>query len=164
MTLSSLHWVVNWPVFTINITYVQVWSKSDQRWLRKTLHKQTNRDTDTTKIMVTWPWTKTLAVFAVTPANTLDRTRSPFIQSWCPWSRVANLYHQRHLFSKTSGDKWHRYALPATQPLKESQNTHANQWNHPLDQILSCTTIRIRREGALLFLSRRQYHKHVDKI
>ena len=29
-------------------------SKSDRRRLRKTLHKQT----DTTKIMVTWPWTK----------------------------------------------------------------------------------------------------------
>ena len=44
------------------ITYVQVWSKSDQRRQRKTLYKQTNkqtdRQTDTTKIMVTWPWTK----------------------------------------------------------------------------------------------------------
>ena len=44
-----------------HITYVQVWSKSDQTRLRKTLHKQTNRQidkqTDTTKIMVTWPWT-----------------------------------------------------------------------------------------------------------
>jgi len=38
-----------------HITYVQVWSKSDQRWLRKTA--QTNRQTDSTKIMVTWPWT-----------------------------------------------------------------------------------------------------------
>jgi len=41
--------------------HVLVWSKSDQRRLRKTLHKQTdrqtNRQTDTTKIMVTWPWT-----------------------------------------------------------------------------------------------------------
>jgi len=27
-----------------------------RRRLRKTLHKQTNRQTDTTKIMVTWPW------------------------------------------------------------------------------------------------------------
>jgi len=33
-----------------HITYVQVWSKSDQRRLRKTLH---SRQTDTTKIMVT---------------------------------------------------------------------------------------------------------------
>ena len=46
------------------ITYVQVWSKSDQRRLRKTLHKQTDkqtnrRQTDTTKIIVTWPWTNT---------------------------------------------------------------------------------------------------------
>ena len=44
-----------------HITYVLVWSKSDQRRLRKTLHKQTNRQTDkpteTTKIMVTWLWT-----------------------------------------------------------------------------------------------------------
>jgi len=32
-----------------------VWSKSDQRRLRKTLHKQTDKQTDTTKIMVTWP-------------------------------------------------------------------------------------------------------------
>jgi len=39
-------------------TYVQVWSKSDQRRLRKTLHKQTDKPTDTTKIMVTWLWTK----------------------------------------------------------------------------------------------------------
>jgi len=42
-----------------HITCILVWSKSDQRWLRKTLHKQTNkqtdRQTDTTKIMVTWP-------------------------------------------------------------------------------------------------------------
>ena len=29
-----------------HITYVQVWSKLDQRRLRKTLHKQTNRQTD----------------------------------------------------------------------------------------------------------------------
>ena len=45
-----------------HITYVLVWSKSDQRRLRKTLHKQTDRQTDrqmtdTTKIMVTWPRT-----------------------------------------------------------------------------------------------------------
>ena len=40
-----------------HVTCVLVWSKSDQRRLRKTLHKQTNRQTDTTKIMVTWPWT-----------------------------------------------------------------------------------------------------------
>jgi len=39
------------------ITYVQVWSKSDQRRPRKTLHKQTDGQTDTTKIMVTRPWT-----------------------------------------------------------------------------------------------------------
>jgi len=36
-----------------HVTCVLVWSKSDRRRLRKTLHKQT----DTTKIMVTWPWT-----------------------------------------------------------------------------------------------------------
>jgi len=29
-----------------HITYDQVWSKSDQRRLRKTLHKQTNRQTN----------------------------------------------------------------------------------------------------------------------
>jgi len=29
-----------------HITYVLVWSKSDQRWLRKTLHKQTDRQTN----------------------------------------------------------------------------------------------------------------------
>ena len=40
-----------------HITCVLVWSKSDQRRLRKTLHKQTDKPTDTTKIMVTWPWT-----------------------------------------------------------------------------------------------------------
>ena len=39
------------------ITCVQVWSKSDQRWLTITLHKQADKQTDTTKIMVTWPWT-----------------------------------------------------------------------------------------------------------
>jgi len=42
-----------------HVTYVLVWSKSDQRRLRKTLHKETDRQTDTTKIMVTWPWTNT---------------------------------------------------------------------------------------------------------
>ena len=45
-----------------HITYVLVWSKSDQRRPRKTLHTQTNKQTDkptdTTKIMVTWLWTK----------------------------------------------------------------------------------------------------------
>jgi len=45
-----------------HVTCVLVWSKSDRRRLIKTLHKQTNRQTDrqtdTTKIMVTWPWTK----------------------------------------------------------------------------------------------------------
>ena len=40
-----------------HITYVLVWSKSDQRRLRKTLHKQTDSQTDTAKIMVTRPWT-----------------------------------------------------------------------------------------------------------
>ena len=30
-------------------------SFADQRRLRKTLHKQTDRQTGTTKIMVTWP-------------------------------------------------------------------------------------------------------------
>ena len=39
------------------ITCVQVWSKSDQRRLTITLHKQADKQTDTTKIMVTWPWT-----------------------------------------------------------------------------------------------------------
>ena len=34
------------------MTYVQVWSKSDQRRLRKTA--QTNKPTDSTKIIVTW--------------------------------------------------------------------------------------------------------------
>jgi len=34
-----------------HITYVLVWSESDQRRLRKTLHKQTDKPTDTTKIM-----------------------------------------------------------------------------------------------------------------
>jgi len=36
-----------------HVTCVLVWSKSDRRRLKITLHKQT----DTTKIMVTWPWT-----------------------------------------------------------------------------------------------------------
>jgi len=40
-----------------HVTYAQVSSKSDQRRLRKTLHKQTDKPTDTTKIMATWPWT-----------------------------------------------------------------------------------------------------------
>jgi len=40
-----------------HVTCVIVWSKSDRRRLRKSLHKQTDRQTDTTKIMVTWPWT-----------------------------------------------------------------------------------------------------------
>ena len=40
-----------------HVTCVLVWSKSDRRRLRKTLHKQTDKQTDTTKIMVTWPWT-----------------------------------------------------------------------------------------------------------
>jgi len=40
-----------------HVTCVLVWSKSDRRWLRKTLHKQADKQTDTTKIMVTWPWT-----------------------------------------------------------------------------------------------------------
>jgi len=39
-------------------TYVLLWLKSDQRRLRKTLHKQTDKPTDTTKITVTWPWNK----------------------------------------------------------------------------------------------------------
>ena len=38
-----------------HVTCVLVWSKSDQRRLRKKLHKQTDKQTDTTKIMVTWP-------------------------------------------------------------------------------------------------------------
>jgi len=42
-----------------HVTCVLVRSKSDQRRLRKTLHKQTDKQTDTTKIMVTWPWTNT---------------------------------------------------------------------------------------------------------
>jgi len=46
-----------------HITYVLVWSKSDQRRLRKTRHKQTNRQTDITKIIVTWPWTNTLQIW-----------------------------------------------------------------------------------------------------
>ena len=46
-----------------HITYVLVWSKSDQRQLRKTLHKQTDKPRDTTKIMVTWLWTKKLNEF-----------------------------------------------------------------------------------------------------
>ena len=41
-----------------HITRILVWSKSNQRRLRKTLHKQTDKQTDTTKIMVTWLWTK----------------------------------------------------------------------------------------------------------
>ena len=40
-----------------HVTCVLVWSKSGRRRLRKTLHKQTDKQTDTTKIIVTWPWT-----------------------------------------------------------------------------------------------------------
>ena len=40
-----------------HITYVLVWLKSDQRRLKKIC---TNKQTDTTKIMVTWPWTNYL--------------------------------------------------------------------------------------------------------
>jgi len=38
-----------------HVTCVLVLSKLDRRRLRKTLHKQTDKHTDTTKIMVTWP-------------------------------------------------------------------------------------------------------------
>jgi len=55
-----------------HITHVLVWSKSDQRRLRKTQHKQTNRQThkptDTTKIMVTWPRTNKNSTFLAAPA------------------------------------------------------------------------------------------------
>ena len=46
-----------------HITHFLVWSKSDQRRLRKTLHKQTDKQTDTTKIMVTWPWTNKTCLY-----------------------------------------------------------------------------------------------------
>jgi len=46
-----------------HVTCVLVWSKSDRRRLRKTLHKQTDKQTHTTKIMVTWPWTKNVIHF-----------------------------------------------------------------------------------------------------
>jgi len=40
-----------------HIAYVLVWSKSDKDgWEKLCTNKQTDKPTDTTKIMVTWPW------------------------------------------------------------------------------------------------------------
>jgi len=69
-----------------HVTCVLVWSKSDRRRLKKKLHKQTDKQTDTTKIMVTWPWT-----------NTVGKSSS----SWLWNSYVLTLLHPPH-FSTTS--------------------------------------------------------------
>jgi len=57
------------------MTCVLVRSKSDQRRLRKTLHKQTNRQTDTTKIMVTWPWTNYYLITNIEKLWTISEER-----------------------------------------------------------------------------------------
>ena len=67
-----------------HITYILVWSKSDQRRLRKTLHKQTDKPTDTTKIMVTWPWTKTAGVYVQVRNSSGDEGYIPTLSCVIP--------------------------------------------------------------------------------
>jgi len=55
-----------------HVTYVLVWSKSDRRRLRKTLHKQTNRQTD---IQTLQKWTnKCRTWFAISTLARIRRT------------------------------------------------------------------------------------------
>ena len=79
-----------------HITYVLVWSKSDQRRLRKTLHKQTNKQrdkpTDTTKIMVTWPWTNIpQSLWRIANVSSDLRLPSPTQHCHCRYSLPALL-------------------------------------------------------------------------
>jgi len=76
----ATHWTYLQTLGDTTITCVLVWSKSDQRRLRKTLHKQTDKQTDTTKIMVTWPWTNT----AIHTVHTLFVWQASFgFFLWC---------------------------------------------------------------------------------
>jgi len=69
-----------------HVTCVLVWSKSDRRRLRKTLHKQTDKQTDTTKIMVTWPWTKNPGTLKMTNRG-ISKCRS----TWAEDSSLCRL-------------------------------------------------------------------------
>jgi len=65
---------------------MQVSSKSNQRQLRKTLHKQTSKPTDTMKIMVTWPWTKKLTRILQNSASvktSFRRSVDCVVELWC---------------------------------------------------------------------------------
>ena len=80
-----------------HVTCVLVWSKSDRRRLRKTLHKQTDKQTDTTKIMVTWPWTNNTRRRAVSLRETSVRSS---VSSACvviiTWFGAASATARRH--------------------------------------------------------------------
>ena len=107
-----------------HITYVLVWSKSDRRRLRKTLHKQTNRQTDTTKIMVTWPWTNSVLILTslVQSASSVncqvsseqkshyhDISNNTIYAVQCPERRHNNEHVQKTDSITTRGTtRWHR--------------------------------------------------------
>ena len=90
-----------------HVTCVLVWSKSDRRRLRKTLHKQTDKQTDTTKIMVTWPWTKN-AQFTNLTINEFHQVMSSAV-GW--WSRtvkpVSHSFTGQSQCSEFSSALWH---------------------------------------------------------
>ena len=83
--------------FCASITYCLVWSKSDQRRLRKTLHKPTNKQTDkptdTTRITVTWPWTNTCACYALVCQF--------FCELWLTFHKMGVLWTRMVSSSKT---------------------------------------------------------------
>ena len=80
-------------------TCVLVWSKSDQRQLRKTAqtNRQTDRQTDTTKIMVTWPWTNKQGCCPRVLVSRCLKTGSSWSWSWNLrswfWSREKGLVY-----------------------------------------------------------------------
>jgi len=68
-----------------HVTYDQVSSKSDQRRLRKTLHKQTDKPTDTTKIMVNQNWSQVWSPFMT---SGLETKQALFLQRRSPQGKT----------------------------------------------------------------------------
>jgi len=66
---------------------IQIGSKTAEKNSAQTNNKQTNRQTDTTKIMVTWTWTKNAQILYIIVGFVLQRIHcKPYpkdLQNWC---------------------------------------------------------------------------------
>ena len=116
-----------------HVTCVLVWSKSDRRRLRKTA--PTNKQTDTTKIMVTWPWTNMYYYYYTLTQNSTPEIlyvpRANNFQLWYFWHKYyIAIMQSRFAYRQNFPTGWAKatklpgrnYSTVVTVPTKIPEN------------------------------------------